>query len=69
MGYTYDTCRRSDEISEISLKHTLKDANVLAQINKSSWRTLPNMTPRDAYSTAIYVHTVNLADIRHEEKE
>ena len=69
MGYTYDTCRHSDEISEMSLKHTLKHANVLAQINKSPWRTLPNMTPHDAYTTTIHVNTVNLAEIRHEEKE
>ena len=47
----------------------LKHVNFLAKLNKSPSDHLNNMTPHETYSITIYVCTINLADISHEQKE
>ena len=47
----------------------LKHANVLAQVNRSHWGRLYNMTPHDAYSITIHILAVTLADNSHKQKD
>ena len=47
----------------------LKRVNVLAKVNKPYYVRLLNMTPHDTYSIPIHVHTMNLTDINHKQKE
>ena len=47
----------------------LKHVNVWAKVNEFPYGNLHNMTPHDAYSSTIQVHTMNLADISHEQKD
>ena len=71
------TKRSSDTIHEIiptkyqkyPSNTILIHMNVLAKVNKSPWRRLLNMTPHDTYSIPIHVHTMNLTDINHKQKE
>ena len=69
--------RGSDKIHDIiqtkyqkypSIK-ILKDANVFAKWNKSSYERLINTPSYDAYSIQIHVCTLILDDIHHEQKD
>ena len=68
-----DTNKIHDYILTIYHKYPspkiLKHANVLAKVNKSTYARLLNMTPHGAYSIAVNIHTMNIADISHEQKE
>ena len=46
----------------------LKHANVLANINKSPWGRLLDMTPHDTYSIPIHGRTMTLVDINHKKR-
>ena len=46
----------------------LKHVNVLTKVNKSPWGRLHDITPHDAYSIPIHVHTVTLAYSSHEKR-
>ena len=46
----------------------LKHANVLAEVNKSSYARLHNMMPHDAYIIKILVRIVTLGEISHEKR-
>ena len=43
----------------------LKNANVLAKVNKSPWENLLNTPPHDTYIIPIHARKTNLADINH----
>ena len=48
---------------------TLKDANVLAKVNKLCYVCLLYMTSHGAYSITIHVRTMTLVEIGHKQKE
>ena len=47
----------------------LKNANVLAKVNKLPYEFLHNMTSHDAYIITIHVLTITISDISHKQKE
>ena len=46
----------------------LAHANVLAKVYQLPYGRLPYMTPREAYSITIYVRTITIEDMNHEQK-
>ena len=69
--------QRTDTIHDIiptkyqkySSNTILKHVNSLAKLNQMPYNHFHIMTPCEAYSITIYVHTVTIADSSHEQKE
>ena len=47
----------------------LKHENFLDEVNKSSYVRLLNITQHDAYSITIYLRTMTISYISHEQKD